>query len=155
VSVAEAAADIARLRSLTEESDVRLHLYSERSESSGSQEGADDGAAASERMRRFKMVTFREYPLTQAMPVLTALGVDVVDERPYRLVLPDGTTRHISDFGLTLPAGADPDHPADWGDAGTAAAFEEAFRATWTGACENDTLNTLVLTAGLGWRDIV
>src|SRR5699024_154839 len=70
-------------------------------------------------------------------------------------VLPDGTTRHISDFGLTLPAGADPDHPADWGDAGTAAAFEEAFRATWTGACENDTLNTLVLTAGLGWRDIV
>src|SRR5699024_2578467 len=55
----------------------------------------------------------------------------------------------------TLPAGADPDHPAGWGGTETAAAFEEAFRATWTGACENDTLNTLVLTAGLGWRDIV
>src|SRR5699024_1630517 len=102
VPVTEAAADIDRLRSLTEEADVRLHLYAEepQSEHAGQpvQPGErEDDAASPGAMRRFKMVTYREYPLTQVMPVLTALGVDVVDERPYRLVLADGTTRHISD----------------------------------------------------------
>ncbi|MPV49071.1 NAD-glutamate dehydrogenase [Pseudactinotalea sp. HY160] len=154
--VAEAAADITRLASLERDSDVRLHLYAPAEGDPGSAAGEpEDGAAHPGGMRRFKMVTFREYPLTQVMPVLTALGVDVVDERPYRLTLADGTTRHISDFGLTLPAGADPQRPARWGGQEEATAFEEAFRATWTGTCENDTLNSLVLTAGLGWRDIV
>src|SRR5690606_24198837 len=36
-----------------------------------------------------------------------------------------------------------------------AAAFEDAFTAVWSGEAESDRLNSLVLTAGLSWRDVV
>ncbi|WP_449344343.1 hypothetical protein [Streptomyces narbonensis] len=31
--------------------------------------------------------------------------------------------------------------------------FQEAFAATWTGEAENDNFNSLVLSAGLNWRE--
>ncbi|ACQ79831.1 NAD-glutamate dehydrogenase [Beutenbergia cavernae DSM 12333] len=134
VTPAAAVADIARLDSLTDAHPIAVHLYAP--------DGADPGA------RRLTIASFREYPLTQVLPMLTDLGVDVIDERPYTIRIPDGD-RHISDFGL---AAGD---PGLWGDDRTAAAFEDAFCAVWAGAAESDILNSLVLRAGLRWRDIV
>ena len=99
--------------------------------------------------RVLTLASREEYPLTRVLPVLTDLGVDVVDERPYTISLPDGTTWHVSDFGLTAE-GVD-----RWTDPAWGAMFEDAFSATWTGAAESDRLNTLVLHGGLDWRRIV
>ncbi|MCX5397374.1 NAD-glutamate dehydrogenase [Streptomyces sp. NBC_00102] len=98
--------------------------------------------------RRFKIYrTGEPVSLSAVLPVLQRLGVEVVDERPYELRCADRTTGWIYDFGLRLPAG-NGDHLAD--DARDR--FQKAFAAVWTGAAENDGFNSLVLRAGLDWR---
>ena len=42
-------------------------------------------------------------PLSQLLPVLQSLGVDVVDERPYEIERGDGRRRWVYDVGLRLP----------------------------------------------------
>ncbi len=98
---------------------------------------------------RLKVVTRREMSLTEVMPHLAVLGVDVVDERPYSWDL-RGTRVLVYDFGLELPA----DLVARGGEPGLRRRFAEAFVASLTGRCEADDLNRLVLTAGLDWRQV-
>jgi glutamate dehydrogenase len=103
------------------------------------------GAAPHE--RRFKIYrTGAPVSLSAVLPVLQRLGVEVVDERPYEMRRADDTRAWIYDFGLRLD-------PA-LGDLGDDARerFQEAFAATWTGRAENDGFNSLVLRAGLDWR---
>ncbi|MFJ9039120.1 NAD-glutamate dehydrogenase [Streptomyces sp. NPDC102406] len=107
------------------------------------------GAAPGE--RRFKIYrTGAPVSLSAVLPVLQRLGVEVTDERPYELRCSDRTTAWIYDFGLRMPqpagGGAD-DLGADGRER-----FQEAFAATWTGLAENDGFNSLVLRAGLNWR---
>lgn len=99
--------------------------------------------------RVLTLASRKQYPLTRVLPILTDLGVDVVDERPYTITLADGQVRYISDLGLTAPGSE------MWNDASWGRVFEEAFSASWTGAAESDRLNTLVLLGGLDWRRIV
>ncbi|WP_052848393.1 NAD-glutamate dehydrogenase [Streptomyces avicenniae] len=105
------------------------------------------GAAPGE--RRFKIYrTGAPFSLSAVLPVLQALGAEVVDERPYELRLGDGTTAWIYDFGLRFP------QPLADGLVGDARErFQEAFAAAWTNAAENDGFNALVLSAGLTWRE--
>ncbi|MGK5628601.1 NAD-glutamate dehydrogenase [Streptomyces sp. URMC 123] len=106
------------------------------------------GAAPGE--RRFKIYrTGEQVSLSAVLPVLNRLGVEVVDERPYELRCADRTTAWIYDFGLRMPVpAAGGDYLAD--DARER--FQEAFAAVWTGEAENDGFNSLVLRAGLSWR---
>ena len=99
--------------------------------------------------RILTVVSRGQHPLTRVLPVLTDLGVDVVDERPYTINLADGEIRYISDYGLTAPDLPEWDDP-EWGKP-----LEEAFLAAWTGDAESDRLHTLVLLGGLDWRRIV
>lgn len=92
---------------------------------------------------RFRVASHVEFPLTEMMPVLTAFGVQVIDERPFPVVMTDGATRHISDFGLEL------------GDGDNAGRFEEGFRAVWLGKAESDRLNSLIAHAGLTWQQVL
>ncbi|MFD9484916.1 NAD-glutamate dehydrogenase [Streptomyces sp. NPDC059991] len=101
--------------------------------------------------RRFKIYRIGEQvSLSAVLPVLQRLGVEVTDERPYELRCADRTHAWIYDFGLRLPKklNGGGDYLAD--DARER--FQEAFAATWTGAAENDGFNSLVLRAGLNWR---
>ncbi|MEU6220876.1 NAD-glutamate dehydrogenase [Streptomyces sp. NPDC047022] len=101
--------------------------------------------------RRFKIYRKGEaVSLSAVLPVLSRLGVEVVDERPYELRCADRTTAWIYDFGLRLPKSltANGDYLGD--DARER--FQDAFAATWTGQAENDGFNSLVLGAGLSWR---
>lgn len=101
--------------------------------------------------RRFKIYRIGEQvSLSAVLPVLQRLGVEVTDERPYELRCADRTHAWIYDFGLRLPKkiNGNGDYLAD--DARER--FQEAFAATWTGAAENDGFNSLVLRAGLSWR---
>ncbi|PRI11215.1 NAD-glutamate dehydrogenase [Leucobacter massiliensis] len=127
--------DVALLESLDAGAEFAVHLYAPQEE---------DPAK-----RYLTLASHREYPLTRVLPLLTDLGVDVVDERPNTISLPDGGTRFISDFGLIAPDTELWGRP-EWGEA-----FTETFRAVWTGNAESDRLNALVLLAGLDWRQIV
>ncbi|TQK44921.1 glutamate dehydrogenase [Streptomyces sp. SLBN-118] len=100
--------------------------------------------------RRFKIYrTGEQVSLSAVLPVLNRLGVEVVDERPYELRCSDRTNAWIYDFGLRMPlATGNGDYLAD--DARER--FQEAFSAVWTGEAENDGFNSLVLRAGLSWR---
>ncbi len=73
---------------------------------------AEDGLAMSlyspideewEGERRFKVYrTGTALSLSQVLPHLTHMGVEVIDERPYEIRRPDGTA-YIYDFGLRAP----------------------------------------------------
>ncbi|WP_327355658.1 NAD-glutamate dehydrogenase [Streptomyces sp. NBC_01304] len=100
--------------------------------------------------RRFKIYRLGgQVSLSAVLPVLQRLGCEVVDERPYELRCSDRSTAWVYDFGLRMPkANGNGDYLAD--DARER--FQEAFAAVWTGAAENDGFNSLVLGAGLDWR---
>ncbi|AQT72742.1 NAD-glutamate dehydrogenase [Streptomyces sp. fd1-xmd] len=98
--------------------------------------------------RRFKIYRAGEQvSLSAVLPVLQRLGVEVTDERPYELRCADRSNAWIYDFGLRLSAG-------DLGD-DARERFQDAFAAVWNGQAENDNFNTLVLSAGLTWRQAV
>ncbi|UNS97334.1 NAD-glutamate dehydrogenase [Streptomyces tubbatahanensis] len=103
------------------------------------------GAAPGE--RRFKIYrTGSPVSLSAVLPGLQAMGVEVVDERPYELRCADRSHAWIYDFGLRMPDGQ------RGLEEETRERFQEAFTAVWTGHAENDGLNALVLSAGLTWR---
>ncbi|MFP5072225.1 NAD-glutamate dehydrogenase [Pseudonocardia nantongensis] len=91
--------------------------------------------------------------LTDVLPLLQQLDVEVVDERPFEFVRPDGRRCWLYDFGLRppQPAGAPAVPTVTVSDAGTR--FEEAFAAAWRGDAESDRFSALVLRAGLHWRE--
>ncbi|PWI17892.1 NAD-glutamate dehydrogenase [Streptomyces sp. Act143] len=132
-----AVADLCHLEQLTEDSNFALSLYE------------PVGAAPEE--RRFKIYRKGEaVSLSAVLPVLSRLGVEVTDERPYELRCADRTASWIYDFGLRMPKAQN--GAGDYlGDDGRER-FQEAFAATWTGKAENDGFNALVLSAGLTWR---
>ncbi|MPZ65535.1 MAG: NAD-glutamate dehydrogenase [Pseudonocardiaceae bacterium] len=102
--------------------------------------------------RRFKLyLAGQRITLSQVMPVLQAMDVEVVDERPYEVMRSDGADCWIYDFGLRL----EPELLELLGDQDVEAVqqrFEDAFVAAWRGAAEVDRFNALVLHAGLDWR---
>jgi glutamate dehydrogenase len=102
--------------------------------------------------RRFKLyLSGGRVTLSQVLPVLQQMDVEVVDERPYDLRLDDGRECWIFDFGLRVePAVLERLAEADLDDVRTR--FEEAFAAAWRAECEVDRFNALVLRAGLTWR---
>ncbi|AYJ52058.1 NAD-glutamate dehydrogenase [Rhodococcus sp. P1Y] len=106
----------------------------------------------------------RGVSLSQVLPVLQSLGVEVDDERPYPVVRPDGLQCWIYDFGVSasremLLAAIDGDLDAELQGAGAAdresrvqLRFTDAFTAVWEGRAEADRFNELVMRAGLDWR---
>ncbi|MDA0251240.1 MAG: NAD-glutamate dehydrogenase [Actinomycetota bacterium] len=91
--------------------------------------------------------------LSQLLPMLQCMGVEVLEERPFTVVRPDGLTVRIYQFTI-CPDASVPDSAMtqDW-DA-TAARFTEAVTAIWQGRVEVDRFNELVLRAGLSWQQV-
>lgn len=128
-----AVADLQHLEKLTEEpgKDFSVSLYE------------PVGAAPGE--RRFKIYRRGEpVSLSRVLPGLNKLGVEVIDERPHELRCADSSLAWVYDFGLRMPEQVKGDDARE--------RFQEAFTAVWTGAAESDNFNTLVLRAGLNWR---
>ncbi|MGR6966580.1 NAD-glutamate dehydrogenase [Geodermatophilus sp. URMC 61] len=90
----------------------------------------------------------RRLLLSDVLPMLQHLGVDVVDERPYEIDRIGAPLAWIYDFGLTAPAGDLP-FPGSLPER-----FTEALSAVWRGDAEDDGLGALVLLAGLNWRQV-
>ena len=89
--------------------------------------------------------------LSDMLPMLEHLGLEVVDERPHRISPGDGPVPvvWVQDLGLADPEG----RALDIG------AFRDEFRETFArasrGEIESDGFNQLVTAAGLGWRQVV
>src|SRR3954453_11140922 len=86
--------------------------------------------------------------LSDILPVLQHMGVDVVDERPYEIDRSGAPLAWIYDFGLTTSV---EDLPLL---RSLPERFTEAMGAVWRGDAENDGLGALVLLAGLNWRQV-
>ncbi len=85
--------------------------------------------------------------LGDAMPTLEDLGLRVVEEVPTRLLGGDGDT-WVQDFGVLGPD----DRPLDLAEVGERVA--DCIAAVRRGEAESDSLNRLVLLAGLDWRQV-
>jgi len=97
--------------------------------------------------RRFKIYrTGSPLSLSEVLPVLQRMGVEVVDEHPYEIERA-GSPAYVYDFGLRY----DPTGPASPDD--VREQFQQAFGAAWRSEAEVDGFNALVLLAGLHWRE--
>ena len=122
-----------------------------------------------------RLRVFRLSPITlsDVLPQLQHMGLEVLDEHPYELnsFYPDDPGRSgVQDEGQDKRGSVGGAHPFwiyDFGirasgravtDAETAAVragFEAALTALWQGQTEDDEFNGLVLDAGLSWRQVV
>ncbi len=104
-----------------------------------------DSVGGDRRLKLFR--TGSPVSLLEVLPLLASLDVEVIDEHPYAVPRPGGTTAYLYDFGLRL-RGIDsvpevetlPDR------------FCAAFVAGFTGSLEADRIIGLVTRAGLDWR---
>jgi glutamate dehydrogenase len=132
-----AVADLARFEELPDEDGLAMNLYQ------------PIGGAPNE--RRFKIYrTGSPISLTQVLPILSRMGVEVIDERPYEIVRRDDSAEApawIYDFGLRYQT------KQVVKEDGRKERFQDAFAAVWGDEAESDGFNALVLRAGLSWRE--
>ncbi len=88
--------------------------------------------------------------LSQLLPLLQSMGVEVTDERPYAIERRGADPAWIYDFGLrsrVVDGSGDTET--------TRHRFQDALAAAWRGDAEADGFQALVLRAGLDWRQVV
>ena len=127
--------DIRRIEGLSSGNDLGMSLY--------------HPLEAPEDFLRFRLYRLgAQISLSEVMPLLEDMGVEVADQRPYKVEPAGGTPVWINDFGLV--------HEAQ-GELQTDQVkeiFQDAFARAWRGAVEDDGFNRLVLRAQLTWRQI-
>src|ERR671910_2855657 len=130
-----AVSDIQRMERLKSNDDLEMSLYHPIEES--------------EDFLGFKLFKLGEQvSLSEILPLLEDMGVEVVDERPHE-VKPEGSPPvWIYDFGLVHET----DDELQTGE--VREIFQDAFARAWRGTVENDGFNRLVLRARLTWREI-
>ncbi len=87
--------------------------------------------------------------LSTVLPSLENFGLKVISEIPFEIT-PEGDDRAvwIHDFTMVTADGADVDVPQ------IRDKFHDAYARIWAGEAEDDGFNRLVITAGIGWRNI-
>ena len=100
----------------------------------------------------WRLRIFRMSPITlsDVLPQLQHMGLEVVDEHPYELCGTMGPF-WIYDFGLRRRRAQLTAAEAD----AARGNFEAALTALWRDQTEDDAFNGLVLDAGLTWRQVV
>ena len=100
---------------------------------------------------RWTLVVYRlgtPITLSDVLPQLQHMGLEVVDEHPYTFAGNSSTGSFwIYEFGLRPPAGL--------ASVTVRPIFEAAVTALWLGQTEDDGFNALVLTCGLTWREVM
>ncbi|MBB1502187.1 NAD-glutamate dehydrogenase [Propioniciclava sp. MC1683] len=132
----QALADLRLANTITSDDDLRFALF---------KPDRDDDPAD----LRFKVITKGTMSLSRVMPHLDALGLQVIDERPFSWDL-RGDVVNVYDFGFMLPPGQTFD---DW-QLHDRARFAEAFEASYTGQAHAGQMNRLVMGAGLTWVQV-
>ncbi len=111
--------------------------------------GSEFAVRLVEHPERWTLVVYRSgtpITLSDVLPQLQHMGLEVVDEHPYQFAGSSSAGSFwIYEFGLRPPAAA---------SGGLRQIFEDALTALWQGQTEDDGFNALVLTAGLNWREV-
>jgi glutamate dehydrogenase len=125
--------DMLRLDDLPRENGLGFELYTPDPE--------DD---ADIRLKVFR--TGHSVSLARALPIFTLMGIEVLDERPYEIDVPDDESDvvWIYDFGLRLPVGVTFDETRSGN-------VIEAVRLLWLEQIEKDGFNALVVRSRLTW----
>ncbi|MCL6414495.1 NAD-glutamate dehydrogenase [Aestuariirhabdus sp. Z084] len=84
--------------------------------------------------------------LSDVLPILEHMGVRVLSARPYQVKNVRGHQFWILDFLITVTSERDLDDPE------LKEQFQQCFARTYRGEIENDGFNSLILSAGLSWR---
>jgi len=125
--------DVRHLESLSEEKPLSMLLYRPQEDTDG--------------ILKFKLFhRDQPTPLSEVLPMLENMGLEVLGETPHRIELKDRAVRWIMDFSMMH--GASNELKLEE----VKAKFQDAFLQTWNGRAENDGFNRLVLSAGLDWR---
>jgi glutamate dehydrogenase len=130
-----AVADIARIEELGSEDDIEMSLYHPLEEP--------------ENFLGFKLYRLGEQiSLSDTLPLLENMGVEVVDERPHKIEPAGSPSVWIYDFGLL--------HEAEGGlqTGEVREIFQDAFARAWREEVEDDGFNRLVLRARLTYRQV-
>jgi glutamate dehydrogenase len=122
------AADLLRIEAIEGDEGIDIDLFD------------DDEHPGQARLKVFRVGD--PLSLSAVLPMLTSMGVEVVEERPYEL---DGLPRRTFVYEFGIRPGRDLDRK-------DRQRFSEALRAVWDGFNESDGFNALVLAAGLTWR---
>ena len=93
---------------------------------------------------RIRLYLTRPRSLTQILPFLHNLGLEVLDERPFELRHGTGQDVFLYDLGVKYPAGVDPE--------ATSELLADAFGAAMRGDVESDRIDALVIRERVGWR---
>jgi glutamate dehydrogenase len=105
------------------------------------------GAGDPDEDARIKLYMTQPKSLSQILPFLQNLGIEVLDEVPFEIATTDGRRFFLYDLGLHYPAGVDP--------IATGTLLADSFGAAISGAIESDSLDRLVLQDGLPWHRVV
>jgi len=164
VPAAAAIADLARILQMRDrQQDIAFEMW----ESAGFVGGVpvEFEETAETKRRVWRLSIYRNGPpitLTDVLPRLQHMGVEVVDEHPYQF-----TTQEpfwVYDFGLRRDAStavsslsrSARSRPAPASELPSVAAqLEGALAALWNGEIDDDDFNALVLDARLTWRQVV
>ncbi|ANH38626.1 NAD-specific glutamate dehydrogenase [Nocardioides dokdonensis FR1436] len=130
-SARTAAIDVGRLEAITGDEGIDLSLHEDL-----------DAGRGEVRLKVYRVGS--PLSLSEVLPMLSSLGVEVVDERPYEL---DGLSRSsfVYEFGLRYPRSL-PEGSRDL--------FVQSLHAIWDVRTDTDGFNTLVLGAELTWRQV-
>ena len=136
-SPAVAATDTGVVAALSAQHPIRIRL--------DQPDGNDDA------VRRLKLYLTRRASLTELLPVFGNLGVEVLDERSFKVPTNAEEFAHIRDLRLRASSAevwsADPQGVRD--------RLDGVLTAWWQGQAETDALDGLVLAAGLSWQQVV
>lgn len=87
-------------------------------------------------------------PLSDVMPILENMGINVVNERPYEVMRVNNHCVWVNDFDMTIKNAKGSINLTLVKDI-----FIDAFTHIWKGKAENDGFNRLVLVAQLTWQE--
>lgn len=125
--------DIEHMEALSDEAPLGMNLYRPLEEFNG--------------FINFKLyLRDQAIPLSDALPLLENMGFKVIAERSNQIEL-SNKIYWVSEFALSIG-----NHDAINIDA-VKNHFQEAFARTWAGDAESDGFNTLIISAGLDWRE--
>lgn len=88
-------------------------------------------------------------PLSARVPMLENMGFNVINERTFKITPLDGPLAYLHDISLETTNGEALDLSS-----GLMEQLEALFMSVWGGLAESDGYNALVVSTGLGWRDI-
>ncbi|WP_426417560.1 NAD-glutamate dehydrogenase [Aestuariirhabdus sp. LZHN29] len=130
-----AVADIHRIESISAEHPLSTHL---------------SRPLGSNSELRFKVVGQGDtMALSDVLPILEHMGVRVLSARPYKIRSANDNQFWLLDFLIAVTTDRDLDDPE------LKEQFQQCFARAYRGELENDGFNSLIISAGLSWRQCI